>query len=105
MKPHLVVDIGNTRLKWGLVDPDNAKLLATESLPDDVPAWQRTIEGWHRLPRSGSRQVRSPGSSPVSTPEELNASAPGSRHVATCFSTSVTTVSSRCASTSSIPTA
>jgi type III pantothenate kinase len=50
MKPHVVVDIGNTRFKWGLVDPERPGLLATESLPDDSSAWQRAIEAWRALP-------------------------------------------------------
>jgi type III pantothenate kinase len=47
MKPHIVVDIGNSRLKWGLVDPERSILLATESLPDDPAEWQRIIDRWH----------------------------------------------------------
>jgi type III pantothenate kinase len=51
MKPHVVVDIGNTRLKWGLVDPERSILLATESLPDDPAQWQHAIDSWCSLPR------------------------------------------------------
>jgi type III pantothenate kinase len=51
MKPHLVVDIGNTRLKWGLVHPGNSTLIATESLPDDTLSWQRTIDLWRSSPQ------------------------------------------------------
>jgi type III pantothenate kinase len=50
MKPHVVVDIGNTRLKWGLVDPEQSALLATESLPDAPATWQQTIDQWLTLP-------------------------------------------------------
>jgi type III pantothenate kinase len=51
MKPHVVVDIGNTRIKWGLVDPHGSTLLATDSLPDDPSAWQTAIDCWRSLPR------------------------------------------------------
>ncbi len=50
MKPHVVVDIGNTRLKWGLVEPERSVLLATESLPDDPATWQQIIDRWLSLP-------------------------------------------------------
>jgi type III pantothenate kinase len=46
MRPHIVVDIGNTRLKWGLVDQAQGALVRQESLPDDPAAWQRTIDQW-----------------------------------------------------------
>jgi type III pantothenate kinase len=50
MKPHVVVDIGNTRLKWGLVHPERSILIATESLPDDPELWQRTLDRWRSFP-------------------------------------------------------
>jgi type III pantothenate kinase len=50
MKPDVVVDIGNTRLKMGLVDPDSPALLATASLPDDPAAWQRKMDDWRDKP-------------------------------------------------------
>jgi type III pantothenate kinase len=53
MKPHVVVDIGNTRLKWGLVDPKRSNLLATESLPDEPALWQHTIDSWRSHPCYG----------------------------------------------------
>src|SRR5262249_14898743 len=58
MKPHVVVDIGNTRLKWGLVDPGRSILLATESLPDDPAEWQHAIDSWRSFPRY--RESREP---------------------------------------------
>jgi type III pantothenate kinase len=54
MRPHIVVDIGNTRLKWGLIDPGQAALVHLESLPDDPAAWQRAIEQWRILPAFAS---------------------------------------------------
>ena len=50
MKAHIVVDIGNTRLKWGLVHPECSRFEVCESLPDDPAAWQKTIEQWRALP-------------------------------------------------------
>jgi type III pantothenate kinase len=50
MKPHVVVDIGNTRIKWGLVHPQRSLIEATESLPDDSVEWQRTIDLWRTFP-------------------------------------------------------
>jgi type III pantothenate kinase len=58
MKANVVVDIGNTRLKWGLVDPERPILMATESLPDDPAAWQPAIERWRSGPRY--REVTGP---------------------------------------------
>jgi type III pantothenate kinase len=52
MRPHVVVDIGNTRIKWGLVAPDELRLEATASLPDDPAAWESQWEVWAR---SGAR--------------------------------------------------
>src|SRR5579859_6614965 len=52
MKPDVVVDIGNSRLKWGLVDPARSDLLATESLQDDPAQWQQTIARWLTCPSS-----------------------------------------------------
>jgi type III pantothenate kinase len=46
MKSNVVVDIGNTRLKMGLVDPQQSFLLSAESLPDDPIDWQRRLDAW-----------------------------------------------------------
>jgi type III pantothenate kinase len=60
MKPNVVVDIGNTRLKWGLVDPEQSFLLSAESLADDPVNWQRRLDAWLAWPcyqrRSGPLQ-------------------------------------------------
>src|ERR1051325_2534823 len=48
MKPDVVVDIGNTRLKMGLVDPARSVLVATESLPDEVGEWHKRLDTWQR---------------------------------------------------------
>src|SRR5258708_516602 len=46
----LVVDVGNTRIKWGLCD--TASVVASAALPPDDPAaWQRQLDAW----RLGSR--------------------------------------------------
>ena len=29
MRPHVVADVGNSRVKWGLCSPDGARILAT----------------------------------------------------------------------------
>jgi type III pantothenate kinase len=62
MKPNVVVDIGNTRLKWGLVHwPDRGEpaLVSTVSLPDDLAAWQKQMDDWPRSPGSLSWVVAS----------------------------------------------
>jgi type III pantothenate kinase len=44
--PHLVVDVGNTRIKWGLCDA--AAVVESASLaPDDSAAWQQQLDAWH----------------------------------------------------------
>jgi type III pantothenate kinase len=45
MTPDVVVDVGNTRIKWGRCA--NGAVAAVESLPPDAPdAWQRQFEKW-----------------------------------------------------------
>jgi type III pantothenate kinase len=45
MKPHVVVDVGNSRIKWGRCSPD--AVVETVSLPPDDPAaWQQQCERW-----------------------------------------------------------
>jgi type III pantothenate kinase len=45
MKPNVVVDVGNSRIKWGLCGPDAVR--ETCSLPPDDPAaWKRQTELW-----------------------------------------------------------
>jgi type III pantothenate kinase len=44
--PDLVVDVGNTRMKWGLVD-SAARLIQTTALPlDDESSWLRQVDSW-----------------------------------------------------------
>jgi type III pantothenate kinase len=45
MKPHVVADIGNTRIKWGRCSPDGVSEMASLP-PDDVAAWQEQFDGW-----------------------------------------------------------
>jgi type III pantothenate kinase len=45
MRPNVVVDVGNTRIKWGLCGPD--ALRETCSLPpEESEAWKRQMELW-----------------------------------------------------------
>src|SRR5579885_1656401 len=45
MRPNVVVDVGNTRIKWGVCDSDSVR--ETCSLPPDEPeAWKRQMELW-----------------------------------------------------------
>jgi type III pantothenate kinase len=45
MTPHVVADIGNTRIKWGRCSPD--AVTATASMPpDDEIAWQTQFDAW-----------------------------------------------------------
>jgi len=45
MKPNMVADIGNTRIKWGFCSDDRVEKMV--SLPaDDEQAWNRQAEAW-----------------------------------------------------------
>ncbi len=47
MTPDVVVDVGNTRVKWGLCSPNAVTLRAYTSLPaEDGDAWRRQVESW-----------------------------------------------------------
>ncbi|MFO0930269.1 MAG: type III pantothenate kinase [Gemmataceae bacterium] len=46
MTPHVVVDIGNTRIKWGRVAGDGRSIAATVSLGDDPSTWEAALAGW-----------------------------------------------------------
>lgn len=46
MTPHVVVDIGNTRIKWGRVAADGRSIAATVSLGDDPSTWEAALAGW-----------------------------------------------------------
>jgi type III pantothenate kinase len=48
MKPHLVADVGNSRIKWGICDAYG--MITSASLPPDDPdAWQQQLAAW--MPR------------------------------------------------------
>jgi type III pantothenate kinase len=50
--PDVVVDVGNTRIKWGLCGPD--AVLASASLPADAAGeWQAQLEHWQLRGRLG----------------------------------------------------
>lgn len=44
MKPDIVVDIGNTRVKWGRCGPGG--VVAHASLPGEPAAWQQQLDAW-----------------------------------------------------------
>src|ERR1700688_4046772 len=47
MKPSLVVDVGNSRIKWGRCADGSASIAAVASLPPEDPeAWQRQFNEW-----------------------------------------------------------
>jgi type III pantothenate kinase len=47
MKPSLVVDVGNSRIKWGRCADGSASIGAVASLPPEDPeAWQRQFAEW-----------------------------------------------------------
>jgi type III pantothenate kinase len=47
MKPSLVVDVGNSRIKWGRCADGSASIAVIASLPPEAPeAWQRQFNEW-----------------------------------------------------------
>jgi type III pantothenate kinase len=46
MRPHIVADIGNSRIKWGLCAPDGPRILATAALPIEPRAWEQQLGAW-----------------------------------------------------------
>ncbi|MFN4259758.1 MAG: type III pantothenate kinase [Gemmataceae bacterium] len=46
MKVDLLVDIGNSRMKWGIIDPAATTIHGAALPPDDPAAWQRQLEAW-----------------------------------------------------------
>jgi len=50
MTPHVVADVGNSRIKWGLRAPGEARVLRTASLPDDPAAWEAQLGRWRAEP-------------------------------------------------------
>jgi type III pantothenate kinase len=44
MTPDVVVDVGNTRVKWGQVDRN--AIARTVSLPEDPDAWEKGLASW-----------------------------------------------------------
>lgn len=53
MKPHVVADIGNTRIKWGRVAVRGSSIERTASLPDDPGAWEQQLQAWETEPLVG----------------------------------------------------
>jgi type III pantothenate kinase len=50
MTPHVVADVGNTRIKWGQVARDGRSLSSMASLPEDEATWGAEVASWV-LPR------------------------------------------------------
>ncbi len=51
MKPTIVVDIGNSRIKWGLCAED--RVVSRSSLPPDDPAfWEEQVKRWDVVAKS-----------------------------------------------------
>jgi type III pantothenate kinase len=46
MKPDAVVDVGNSRIKWGLRDPARSRIAQHVALADDPVAWQIQRVEW-----------------------------------------------------------
>jgi type III pantothenate kinase len=46
MKVDVAVDVGNTRVKWGLRAPATTRVLRTASLADDPEAWRAQRDAW-----------------------------------------------------------
>lgn len=46
MKADVAVDIGNSRIKWGLRPADGRRIGAVIALPDDPAAWQTQLAAW-----------------------------------------------------------
>ncbi len=51
MVPQVVVDVGNTRIKWGLVQQGQVTQIAGLG-PEDTPGWQEQLERWRLPPAS-----------------------------------------------------
>lgn len=48
MIPSVVVDVGNTRIKWGAVTPGGASIARTASLPEDEAEWYAELDAWQK---------------------------------------------------------
>lgn len=46
MIPQVVVDIGNTRIKWGQVADDGRSIARFARLPEDSSTWEKEVESW-----------------------------------------------------------
>jgi type III pantothenate kinase len=46
MRAHVVADIGNSRIKWGLCGSAGPHVVRSVSLPDDPSAWERQLLTW-----------------------------------------------------------
>jgi type III pantothenate kinase len=43
MRPHIVADIGNTRIKWGVASADGSRSELAVALADDPAVWEREL--------------------------------------------------------------
>jgi type III pantothenate kinase len=46
MTPHVVADIGNSRIKWGMRAPGGSHILRSQSLSVDVAEWEKARADW-----------------------------------------------------------
>jgi type III pantothenate kinase len=46
MRVDVAVDVGNTRIKWGVKDQASSRILQIASLPEDPDAWQTQRQSW-----------------------------------------------------------
>lgn len=49
MTPHVVVDVGNTRVKWGLCGSGTRRIVESVSLPADPPTWAEQLSQWRSV--------------------------------------------------------
>jgi type III pantothenate kinase len=48
MIPNVVVDVGNTRIKWGAVAPSGGAIGRAASLPEDEAEWHAELDAWQK---------------------------------------------------------
>lgn len=46
MRPHIVADVGNSRVKWGLCSADGTQVVDQVSLAEAPTDWDVALEGW-----------------------------------------------------------
>src|SRR4051812_41006404 len=57
MTPHVVADVGNSRIKWGLCA--RGAVIDRAGLPDDVEVWDRQLTDWrHHHSEAAAQPLR-----------------------------------------------